>query len=66
MCCSVLQCVALLSFENDSIVLPCVAVRCSALQCVAVCRSALQCVAELSFEDDSSVLPCVAVCSRVL
>jgi len=36
-------------------------VRCSALQCVAVCRSVLQCVAECC-----SVLQSVAVCCRVL
>jgi len=60
-CCSVLQCVAMLYFsaiqcEEDihstlfvtlvcCSVLQCVAVCCSVLQCVAVCCSALQCVA---------------------
>jgi len=36
-----------------------IAVRCSALQCIAVCRSMLQCVAVCC-----SVLQCVAVCRR--
>ena len=42
-------------------VLQCVAVCCSMLQCVAVCCSVLQCVAVCC-----SVSPCVAVCCSVL
>jgi len=48
-CCSVLQCVAVL--------LQCVAVCCSVLQCVAVCYSVLQYCC--------SVLQCVAVCASL-
>ena len=58
-CCSVLQCVAVL-LQCVAVcysVLQCVAVRCSVLQCVAVCYSVLQCVAVCC-----SVLQCVAVC----
>jgi len=42
-------------------VLQCVAVCCSVLQCVAVCCNVLQCVAVCC-----SVLQCVAVCCSVL
>ena len=42
-------------------VLQCVAVCCSVLQCVAVCCSVLQCVAMCC-----NVLLCVAVCCSVL
>ena len=42
-------------------VLQCVAVCCSELQCVAVCCSVLQCVAVCC-----SVLQCLAKCCRVL
>jgi len=52
----VLQCVAVCCSA-----LQCVAVRCSVLQCIAVCCSALQCVAVRC-----SVLQCVAVCCSVL
>ena len=71
-CCSVLKCVAVNSYNTASTstftiyqvccsVLQCVAVCCSALQSVAACCSVLQCVTECC-----SVLQCVAVCCSVL
>jgi len=55
MCCSVFQCVAVLTIVLKSMgryvcwqvrVLQCVAVCCNVLQCVAMCFSELQCVAQ--------------------
>jgi len=66
MCCSVLQCAAVLCSVLQCVpmccsVLQCVVVLHSVLQCVAVCCSVLQCVAVCC-----SVLQCVAVCCSVL
>ena len=55
-CCSVLHCVASISFN---FVEQWVALCCGVMQCVAVCCSVLQCVAVCC-----SVLQCVAVCCR--
>jgi len=60
-----------LAFDISSISVPCVAVCCSVLQCVAaVCCSALQCVAvcvhQLAFDISSISVSCVAVCCSVL
>jgi len=78
-CCSVLQCVAvhhsMLHFTNTvkktslcvcCRVLQCVEVRCSALQCVAVCCSYRSKVTKVSLCVCCSVMQCVAVCCRVL
>ena len=63
-CCSVLQCNAANSLANAqraSGEAACARyVRCSVLQCVAVCCSVLQCVAVRC-----RVLQCVAVCAAV-
>ena len=80
-CCSVLQCVALLVFfhmpgvratpiKPDTIsarsVAECVAVWCSVLQCAAVCCSVLQCAAVCCSVLCRNVLRCVAVCCSEL
>jgi len=80
-CCSVLQCVALLVFfhmpgvratpiKPDTIsarsVAECVAVCCSVMQCAAVCCSVLQCAAVCCSVLCRNVLRCVAVCCSEL
>ena len=69
MCCSVLQCVAVvvtifLATDSADVVTAlqvCVEVCCNVLQCVAACRSVLQHVAMCCNDMCCNVLQCVAV-----
>ena len=64
MCCSVLQCVAVVDIHKQRhCVLQCVAMCCSVLQCVAVCCTCgYPQVKTLCVAVCCSVLQCVAVC----
>jgi len=65
-CCSVLQCVAVLYTCEELVVEQCNTLCCSVLQYVAVCYSMLQCVAVLYTCEELVAKQCVTVCCSVL